>query len=54
MVVDETSAKFGEHRAIKSGVRKFQAQQIFPVEPSAHRICCLLIGQVLHKLHHGD
>jgi hypothetical protein len=54
MVLYKTSAKFGEHRGIKSHIGEFQTQQIFPIDPSAHGISGLLIGHALDKLQDGD
>src|SRR6266700_5467539 len=48
----QTSPKFGEHRGVEPRIGEVQAQQIFPIDPSTHRICRLPIRQVLYKLHH--
>ena len=39
---------------VKSGIGEIQTEQLLPIEPPTHRLCRLLIRQVLHTWHHGD
>ncbi len=44
MVLYQTGTKLGEHRGVTSRIREFQAQKVFPIDPSTHCISRLLIG----------
>jgi hypothetical protein len=50
----QTRPKFTQDRLIKSRISQFQTQGILPVEPTAHRISSLPIGQILHQLEDAD
>jgi hypothetical protein len=46
----QAAAKLAQHRRIKAGILQFQGQQVFPIQPAAHRVRRLLIGQTFGKL----
>jgi hypothetical protein len=48
--LDETRAELAQHRRIKAGVGQLQGQRIFPVDPPAHGIRGLAVGQVFGEL----
>jgi hypothetical protein len=50
----QTGAELGEHRMVEAGVGQLQAEGILPVQPAAHRIRRLAVGQPFHELQHRD
>ena len=51
---NHAGAKFAQNGKVKAGVRQFEPQSILPVNASANGIGCLVVGEVLAKLHEGD
>ncbi len=48
----QAAAKLTQHRGIKARVLQGQGQQVFPVQPAAHRVGRLHIRQPFGKLQH--
>ena len=50
---DEPGPELAQHRVIDAGIRPLRAQGLLPVNPAAHGVGRLAIGQAFGKLHHG-
>jgi hypothetical protein len=50
VMLHKTRPKFTEHCMITPYVSQLETQEVFPVNPTAHRIGCLTIGEVFSKL----
>jgi hypothetical protein len=51
---DQPAAKFAEDRGIKPGIGELQAQHVFPVNATPHRVCRLAIGKPFGELEECD
>lgn len=50
----QAGAELGEHRMVEAGVGQVQAEGVLPVQPAAHRVRRLAVGQPFHELQHRD
>jgi hypothetical protein len=48
----QARTKFAQHGVVEPGIGQLEPEQVFPVQPSAHRVCRRAIGQVLNELEH--
>src|SRR5262249_9090718 len=46
----QAGPKLTQNRVIEARISQFQAEGIFPIQATAHRISCLPVGEILHKL----
>jgi hypothetical protein len=53
-VIDEPLSKPRQHRVIESRISEFQAQSVFPVDPTPYGVSGLPIGQILDELQDRD
>jgi hypothetical protein len=49
-MLHEAGAKFTQHRMIHPGVSQCEAEQVLPVDATAHRMGRLTVREVLGKL----
>ena len=47
----QAGAKLAQHGVIEARIGQLQAEQVFPVDPAAHRVGGLPVGQPFHELH---
>jgi hypothetical protein len=53
LAFNQTRAKLAQDCVVEARIGQRQAECILPVDPSAHRVSGLPIGQALHVLQHG-
>jgi len=53
-VIDEPLSKCRQHCVIESRISEFQAQGVFPVDPTPYGVSGLPIGQILGELQDCD
>ena len=52
--LDQPGAELAQHRGIKARIGQLEAKQVLPIDPGAHRLGGLSIGQVFAELQQGD
>ena len=52
--LDQARAELREDREVEARVGQFEPEGVLPVDPTAHRVGGLAVGEALFELHHGD
>ena len=52
--VDQPPPELAQHREVEARVGQLQAEAVFPIDPAAHRLGRLSVGQAFDVLENAD
>jgi len=54
LTVNEPGAELAQHRGIETGIGQFEAEDVFPIDPTAHAVRSRAIGKAFGELEDSD